>query len=100
MPRLARRHVTHETACVAPPTTLAGYATYQPFISREGYTQTIVATEVGDFIPVTGSGAGNPDMNTLNETGPLAGRFLYRTHEVGSNGAVTITDLETGAAGE
>ena len=37
-----------------------------------------------------------PDMHTLNETGPQAGRFLYRTHEVGSNGAVSVTDLWTG----
>jgi secreted PhoX family phosphatase len=36
-------------------------------------------------------------MNTLNETGPQAGRFLYRTHELGSNGAVSVTDLWTGA---
>ena len=35
-------------------------------------------------------------MITLNETGPQAGRYLYRTHEVGSNGAVTVTDLWTG----
>jgi hypothetical protein len=35
-------------------------------------------------------------MNTLNENGPQAGRFLYRTHEVGSNGAVSFTDLWTG----
>mgnify|MGYP002084291185 FL=1 len=34
-------------------------------------------------------------MNTLNETGRFAGRYLYRTHEVGSNGAVTRTDLTT-----
>jgi secreted PhoX family phosphatase len=35
-------------------------------------------------------------MNTLNETGPQAGRFLYRTHETGSNCAVSVTDLLTG----
>ena len=35
-------------------------------------------------------------MLVLNETGPEAGRYLYRTHEVGSNGAVTVTDLRTG----
>lgn len=35
-------------------------------------------------------------MHTLNEKGPQAGRFLYRTHEVGSNGAVSATDLWTG----
>lgn len=32
----------------------------------------------------------------MNETGASAGRFLYRPHEIGSNGAVTVTDLETG----
>jgi hypothetical protein len=36
-------------------------------------------------------------MNTQNETGTNAGRFLYRTHETGANGAVTVTDLETDA---
>jgi secreted PhoX family phosphatase len=34
-------------------------------------------------------------MNTLNETGPHAGRFLYRTHETTTNGMVSVTDLET-----
>jgi secreted PhoX family phosphatase len=35
-------------------------------------------------------------MNTVNETGWNAGRYLYRAHETGSNSAVTVTDLETG----
>jgi hypothetical protein len=35
-------------------------------------------------------------MNTLNETGPHAGRFLYRSHETPANGQVSVTDLETG----
>src|SRR5258706_247934 len=35
-------------------------------------------------------------MNTLNETGPQAGRFLYHPHELGANGAVSVTDLWTG----
>jgi secreted PhoX family phosphatase len=35
-------------------------------------------------------------MTTLNENGNQAGRYLYRTHEVGSNGAVSVTDLWTG----
>jgi secreted PhoX family phosphatase len=35
-------------------------------------------------------------MNTFNETGVHAGRFLYRTHETGTNGAVSVTDLVTG----
>ena len=60
----------------------------QPFLLADGYTQTAIASEP-QFPDV-------PDMQTLNETGPQAGRFLYRTHEVGSNGAVSVTDLWTG----
>jgi hypothetical protein len=59
-------------------------------------TQIILFDEVGDFAPVAGASGNLPDMNTMNETGPNAGRYLYRTHEVGSNGAVTVTDLWTG----
>jgi len=39
------------------------------------------------------------DMNTVNETGPVAGRYMYRTHEVRGNpdgGAVSVVDLKTG----
>jgi secreted PhoX family phosphatase len=61
----------------------------QPFLIPNGFSQSIVASEP-DFPDV-------PDMNTLNETGPQAGRFLYRTHETGSNGAVSVTDLWTGS---
>jgi secreted PhoX family phosphatase len=35
-------------------------------------------------------------MNTLNETGPHAGRFLYRSHETLEDGQVSVTDLATG----
>jgi secreted PhoX family phosphatase len=59
-----------------------------PFLLPEGFTQSIVASEP-QFPDL-------PDMNTLNETGVHAGRFLYRTHEIGSNGAVSVTDLVTG----
>jgi hypothetical protein len=61
-----------------------------PFLLPSGYTQTIVAREPdGGTLDLW-------DMNTQDETGPHAGRFLYRTHEVGSNGQVSVTDLETG----
>ena len=83
-------------ACVLPPPTVAGFAAYKPFVLPEGYAQTILATELADFAPVAGTSGDVPDMLVLNETGPQAGRFLYRTHEVGSNGAVTVTDLQTG----
>jgi secreted PhoX family phosphatase len=54
----------------------------------DGYSQTVIASEP-DYLDV-------PDMQTLNQTGPQAGRYLYRTHEVGSNGGVSVTDLWTG----
>ncbi|MGB5541195.1 MAG: hypothetical protein WBO37_13970, partial [Gammaproteobacteria bacterium] len=39
------------------------------------------------------------DMNTVNETGKQAGRYMYRTHEVRGQpegGAVSVVDLKTG----
>jgi uncharacterized protein len=62
----------------------------QPFIIPPGFAQLVIARE-GD-----GGAPDQWDMNTLNETGRHAGRFLYRTHETTTNGAVTVTDLETG----
>lgn len=60
----------------------------QPLLLPEGYTQSVIASEP-QFPDL-------PDMNTQNETGPDAGRYLYRTHETSGNSAVTLTDLETG----
>src|ERR671921_863317 len=54
----------------------------QPFILPAGYTQVNIASEP-QFPDL-------PDMNTQNETGPQSGRFLYRSHEIGSNGAVSV----------
>jgi secreted PhoX family phosphatase len=74
-----------------PSSAVCGPSTEQPFLLPPGYTQTVIARE-GD--------AGTLDlwdMNTQNETGPEAGRFLYRTHEISSNGQVSVTDLETNA---
>jgi uncharacterized protein len=62
----------------------------QPFIIPPGFVQLVVARE-GE-----GGAPDQWDMNTLNETGRHAGRFLYRTHETTTNGAVSVTDLETG----
>jgi hypothetical protein len=62
----------------------------QPFVLPAGYAQTIIAGE-GD-----GGTIDLWDMNTQNETGPAAGRFLYRAHETLNNGEVSVTDLETG----
>jgi hypothetical protein len=54
-----------------------------------GFVATPVATEGATFFDLA-------DMNTVNETGRQRGRFLYRTHETGSGGGVTFTDLTTG----
>jgi uncharacterized protein len=62
----------------------------QPFLLPEGFVQTVVARE-GD-----GGTIDNWDMHTLNERGPQAGRFLYHSHEVLTNGMVSVTDLQTG----
>lgn len=84
-----------------------------PWLIPEGYVQSIVSDETGLDIY-----AGNDwyDMNTVNETGKHAGRYLYRTHEVrggpvgddrnslrndgGSGGALSVVDLKTGVAKE
>jgi len=62
----------------------------QPFVLPPGFQQTIIARE-GD-----GGSTDNWDMNTLNETGPHAGRFLYRSHETLQAGQISVTDLQTG----
>lgn len=49
----------------------------QPFLLPAGYGQTIIASEP-QFPDL-------PDMTTLNENGNQAGRYLYRTHEVGGS---------------
>ena len=78
-----------------------------PWIIPNGFTQTVVSGESPLDIyqaPTTSGNRSNDwhDMNTVNETGKFAGRFLYRTHEVRGNrergGTVSVVDLATGAA--
>jgi hypothetical protein len=66
----------------------AGGSATQPIVLPAGFGQSIFASEP-DFADV-------PDMNTQNERGISAGRYLYSAHEVGSNGSVSVTDLLTG----
>jgi uncharacterized protein len=63
----------------------------QQMILPAGYAHTVLAAEGPGFADLA-------DMNTVNETGSQRGRFLYRTHEVGSNASVAVTDLLTGAS--
>jgi hypothetical protein len=60
-----------------------------------GFSQVVIGRQ-SDFASVTTNAEVNFDMLTLNETGPHAGRYLYRTHEVGSFAALSVTDLLTG----
>lgn len=74
----------------------------EPWVIPTGFTQHIISDENNLDIYPDSSDLG--DMNTVNETGKHAGRYLYRTHEVrpgvGSylGGAVSIVDLNTGTA--
>lgn len=75
-----------------------------PWLIPNGFTQRIVSDESNLDIykdPTTGANSNDwHDMNTANETGQHAGRYLYRTHEVRGNaergGTVSVVDLETG----
>ncbi|MDQ4102684.1 MAG: hypothetical protein M3186_02810 [Actinomycetota bacterium] len=62
----------------------------QQIVLPPGFVQTEIARE--------GQGGTRDlwDMNTVNETGPDAGRFLYRTHETNTNSQVSVADLQTG----
>ena len=65
------------------------YPEEQPFLLPPGFSQEVIARQ-GD-----GGSTDQWDMNTLNETGPFAGRFLFRSHETPEWGQVTVTDLVT-----
>lgn len=84
-----------------------------PYVIPKGFSQYLVSGEAELDIYV---GTDWNDMNTVNETGKQAGRYMYRTHEVrggaigndgnslrrdgGSGGAVSVVDLKTGIAKE
>ena len=67
----------------------------KPFLLPGGYEQQVVAQE-GE--PGFNVNSDNWDMNTQNEFGKDAGRYVYRTHENRSGQAsqVSLTDLKTG----
>lgn len=75
----------------------------EPFVVPQGFSQTLISDEDTDLgggsgLDIYGGGVDDlTDMNTVNETGKHAGRYLYRTHEVGTAGAVSVVDLDTGA---
>lgn len=69
-----------------------------PWKLPHGFTQYVVSDESALNIYDGGRDDWH-DMNTVNETGIDAGRYLYRTHEVRGvpeGGAVSVVDLKTG----
>lgn len=68
----------------------------EPFLLPPGFTQQLVTDET--TLDIYAGADDLTDMNTVNETGREAGRYLYRTHEVGENGALSVVDLRTGEA--
>lgn len=69
-----------------------------PWKLPKGFAQSVVSDETALNIYDGGRDDWH-DMNTVNETGPQAGRYMYRTHEVRNEpegGAVSVVDLKTG----
>lgn len=69
-----------------------------PWKLPRGFTQSIVSGET-DLNIYDGGQTDWPDMNVVNETGAMMGRFMYRTHELRGHpagGAVSVIDLKTG----
>jgi len=89
-------------------TTDAAILNAEPWVIPAGYQQVIVSDESDLNLYQNGdqSAASDwPDMNTVNETGKHAGRYLYRTHEVRpgavtpyTGGALSVVDLKTGVS--
>jgi len=82
-----------------------------PWLIPEGFRQSVVSDE--STLNIYPEGVSDwYDMNAVNESGPMAGRYLYRTHEVRCGapwavyplcsrypgGAVSVVDLQTGVA--
>ncbi|MDJ0808347.1 MAG: hypothetical protein QNJ78_16135 [Gammaproteobacteria bacterium] len=71
-----------------------------PWIIPEGFTQAVVSDET-DLNIYDGGRDDWHDLNTDNETGWMAGRFMYRTHELRlpaslpEGGSVSVVDLKT-----
>lgn len=73
----------------------------KPWKLPKGFSQKVVSNE--SDLNIYDAGRNDwPDMNVVNETGPNAGRYMYRTHELRYpdnqtlGGAVSVIDLKTG----
>ena len=75
--------------------------TTAPWKLPKGYSQSIVSDET-DLNIYDGGRDDWHDMNTVNETGKMAGKFMYRTHELRlpkslpEGGSISVVNLETG----
>jgi len=74
-----------------------------PWKLPKNFSQTVVSDET-DLNIYDGGRDDWHDMNTVNETGPMAGRFMYRTHELRypanqpEGGSVSVVDLKDGSS--
>ncbi|MCB0005936.1 MAG: DUF839 domain-containing protein [Anaerolineales bacterium] len=89
-----------EPAC-APFKLPAGF--YQHILVEEdgvcGEGTTFDVYDVDGAVNALGDVVDLNDMNVTNETNPyffLRGKYMYRTHEHGSNGAISVVSLKTG----
>ncbi|MBV2136609.1 MAG: PhoX family protein [Candidatus Thiodiazotropha sp. (ex Ctena orbiculata)] len=79
----------------------AGWDPASPWKLPKGFKQWVVSNETDLNIYDNGRDDWH-DMNTVNETGPMKGRFMYRTHELRNpenqphGGSVSVVDLKTG----
>lgn len=70
-----------------------------PWILPEGFKQYIVADEKNSLNIYDEGRDDWHDMNTVNESGKHAGRYMYTTHEVRGapeGGSISVVDLKTG----
>lgn len=73
----------------------------KPWKLPKGFSQKVVSDE-SDLNIYDGGRDDWHDMNVVNETGPQAGRYMYRTHELRypsnqpEGGVISVVDLKTG----
>jgi secreted PhoX family phosphatase len=73
-----------------------------PVALPDGFSQRVIVSGTGacggSVLDIYPGVADLTDMNAVNESGQHAGRYLYRTQELGTNGSVSVIDLQTGEA--
>ncbi len=97
------RHEPREFGVLASSAATESLSPCAPVALPQGYTQSILVQELSlcsspqVTLDAVAGISDRTDMNTMNETGVNAGRYLYRTHETNEGrAAISVIDLETG----